>query len=91
MRTRSTRSWQQRGEGKDTGIVKYDGVGYGDSYIVDPWGQFVVFSKLLQEDLIFADVDPPLADKAWGIGKNAWSHREFGTLLADAMKERLKG
>jgi predicted amidohydrolase len=77
-------------KGRDEGITRYDGVGYGDSYIVDPWGQFVVFSKLLQEDLILADIDPPPADKAWGVGKNLWSAREFGGILAEAVKERLK-
>jgi predicted amidohydrolase len=77
-------------KGKDASIVKYDGVGYGDSYIIDPLGQFVVFSKLQQEDLIFADVDPPAPDKSWGVGKSAWSMREFGGMLADAMKDQLR-
>ncbi len=77
--------------GKDEAIQHYDGVGYGDSYIVDPQGQFVVFSKLLHEDLIFADIDPPPPDRgAWGLSKSAWSYREFGGMLADATKDRLK-
>jgi predicted amidohydrolase len=76
-------------KGKDTGIAKYDGVGYGDSYIIDPWSQFVVFSRLLQEDLIFLDIDPPPVDKAWGLGKNLWSAREFGGNMAEVVKERL--
>jgi len=77
-------------KGRDSGITSYDGVGYGDSYIVDPWGQFVVFSRLHQEDLIFLDVDPPSPDKAWGLGRNLWSAREFGGVIADVVKERLK-
>lgn len=77
-------------KGRDAGIAKSDGVGYGDSYIVDPAGQFVVFSKLHQEDLIFADVDPPAPDKAWGLGKSLWSAREFGGILAEVVKERLR-
>src|SRR5262245_46841539 len=77
-------------KGRDSGITKFDGVGYGDSYIVDPWGQFVVFSRLHQEDLIFLDVDPPPPDKAWGLGRNLWSAREFGGMIADVVKERLK-
>jgi predicted amidohydrolase len=76
--------------GKDAGITKYDGVGYGDSYIVDPAGQFVLFSKLHQEDLFFLDVDPPSDDKAWTIGKSAWSAREFGPMLNEAMQAKLK-
>ena len=44
----------------------------------------------MQEDFIFADIDPPAADKAWGVGKNAWSAREFGGILAEVMKERFK-
>ncbi len=77
-------------KGKDAGITRYDGVGYGDSYIVDPMGQFVVCSKLHQEDLILADIDPPTPDKSWGLGRNLWSAREFGGILADVVKERLK-
>ena len=76
--------------GRDEGIKGYDGVGYGDSYIVDPMGQFVVCSRLQREDMIFADIDPPAADKAWGVGRSAWSAREFGPMLAAALKERLK-
>jgi predicted amidohydrolase len=77
-------------KGRDPGITRSEGVGYGDSYVVDPLGQFVVFSKLHQEDLIFTDIDPPAPDRAWGVGKNLWSAREFGGILADAVKDRLK-
>ena len=31
--------------GKDPAITKFDGVGYGDSYIVDPYGEIVVRSR----------------------------------------------
>jgi predicted amidohydrolase len=75
-------------KGKDEGILKYDGVGYGDSYIVNTVGQIIVSSRLHHEDLIFADIEPPAADKSWGIGKSAWSAREFGGMLTDALKER---
>lgn len=77
-------------KGKDESILKSDGVGYGDSYIVNSVGQIVVSSRLHHEDLIFADIDPPAPDKSWGIGKNAWSAREFGDMLAEALNERLK-
>lgn len=75
-------------KGKDAAITKYDGVGYGDSYLVDPQGQMVVFSKLHQEDLFFADIDPPAEDRAWGLGRSAWSAREFGPMLKEALAQR---
>jgi predicted amidohydrolase len=71
--------------GRDPGITNYEGVGYGDSYVVDPLGEIVVRSRRMREDFIFAEVDPELAqDKGWGIGRSAWSHREFGAILDDA-------
>lgn len=76
--------------GKEPAITKYDGVGYGDSYLIDPAGQMVVCSKLQREDFIFADIDPPKDDQAWGVGKSHWSAREFGPMLADALQERTK-
>src|SRR5262249_39601479 len=43
------RIWFVRGNnvarGKDPAIKAYDGVGYGDSYIVDPYGEILVRSK----------------------------------------------
>jgi predicted amidohydrolase len=72
-------------QGKDEGIVSYDGVGYGDSYIVDPAGEIVVRSKRHDEDFIFADVDPAkTVDKAWELGRSRWSVREFGEQLLEA-------
>lgn len=56
------------------------GVGYGDSYIVDPQGEIVVRSRRHQEDFIFADIEP-VTDKAWGVGRSLWSAREFGEQL----------
>jgi len=50
----------------------------------------LAMEKLHQEDLIFADVDPPAPDKAWGLGKSLWSAREFGGILAEVVKERLR-
>lgn len=57
-------------------------MGYGDSYIVDPAGEILVRSRRHQEDFIFADVDPEMAeDEAWGVGRSLWSAREFGKAL----------
>jgi predicted amidohydrolase len=68
---------------RDPGL-SFDGVGYGDSYVIDPAGEMVVRSRRHREDFIFADVDPAVTDKAWGAGRSLWSAREFGKLLLDA-------
>ncbi len=84
------RVWFVRGNnvtpgGRDPGIQKYEGVGYGDSYIVDPLGEILVRSRRHQEDFIFADADPAMAeDRAWHIGRSRWSAREFGKALFEA-------
>jgi predicted amidohydrolase len=71
--------------GKDPAITHYDGVGYGDSYIVDPFGEILVRSRRHQEDFFFADIDPAQAkDTAWKMGRSLWSFRELGKLLAEA-------
>lgn len=67
--------------GKEECIERYDGVGYGDSYIIDPWGEMLVRSRRHREDFIFVDIDPAEQDKAWGVGKSLWSAREFGEQL----------
>jgi predicted amidohydrolase len=87
------RVWFVRGNnvtpgGHDPAIRGYDGVGYGDSYIVDPSGEILVRSRRHQEDFIFADVDPKLAeDKVWSIGRSRWSAREFGKALLAAAEQ----
>lgn len=68
---------------KDAGL-SYDGVGYGDSYVIDPSGEMAVRSRRHREDFILADVDPAPTDKSWGVGRSLWSAREFGKLLLDA-------
>ena len=70
--------------GKEECIERYDGVGYGDSYIIDPWGEMLVRSRRHKEDFIFTDVDPAPTDKSWGVGRSLWSAREFGKLLLAA-------
>ncbi len=71
---------------KKSGITHYEGVGYGDSYIVDPHGEIVVRSRRHEEDFIVADVDPNLGvDRAWGSSRSAWSYREFGKFVAEAL------
>ena len=69
-----------------SGLTRHpESVGYGDSYIMDPGGEMLVRSRRHVEDFIFADIDPTKGpDKAWGLSKSAWSHREFHALVADA-------
>jgi hypothetical protein len=70
--------------GKDPAITKSDGVGYGDSYVVDPYGEIVVRSRRHREDFLFADVDPAVTDKAWTVGRSLWGLRELHKHLLDA-------
>jgi predicted amidohydrolase len=71
-----------------SGLERGPGVGYGDSYIMDPGGEIVVRSRRHVEDFIIADVEATRGpDMFWGMSKSAWSHREFGPLLDQAMKE----
>jgi predicted amidohydrolase len=71
--------------GKDPGIQHYEGVGYGDSYVMDPYGEIVIRSRRHQEDFIFADIDLGMPkDNAWEIGKSRWSLQEFGAQLQAA-------
>ena len=72
--------------GKDPAITKYEGVGYGDSYIVDRYGEIVVRSARMREDFLFADVDPAITDRAWKVGRSLWSVREFHKQLLDAAR-----
>jgi 5-aminopentanamidase len=67
--------------------LSYKGVGYGDSYILDPGGEILVRSKRHAEDFIVADVDPKRPDLSFGLPKSAWSYREFKGFLDEAMKE----
>jgi predicted amidohydrolase len=68
----------------DPSITHYDGVGYGDSYIVDPYGEIVIRSRRHHEDFIFADIDPAVTDKAWKVGRSLYSIRELHQQLMEA-------
>ncbi len=73
--------------GKDEGI-SYDGVGYGDSYVVDPFGEIVVRSRRGREDFIAADVDENVKDTNWGVGRSLYSYRELAKQLQEATEGR---
>ena len=76
--------------GKEECINGYDGVGYGDSYIIDPWGEMMVRSRRQQEDFIFADIDTNVVDRGWSIGRSMWSAREFGEHLRTIVEKSTK-
>ena len=82
--------WFVRGNnvaaGRDTSL-SFDGVAYGDSYIVDPHGEILVRSRRHQEDFLFADIDPSVTDTAWRVGRSAFSAREFGSALLEALTQ----
>ena len=76
--------------GNEECIRGYDGVGYGDSYIIDPWGEIMVRSRRHQEDFIFADIDTNVVDHGWSIGRSLWSAREFGEHLQTIVEKWTK-
>jgi predicted amidohydrolase len=72
----------------DPAAAGFDGVGYGDSYLLDPLGQVVAHAGLHCEGLMTGTVDlgraypnPPAANS-----RNA--ARELGQQMLDAMRER---
>jgi predicted amidohydrolase len=69
---------------KDPAITKYEGVGYGDSYVVDPFGEILVRSRRHQEDFIWADIDPAVAEKAGSTRRSLQSIRELHRHLLEA-------
>jgi predicted amidohydrolase len=70
-----------------SGITRTAGVGYGDSYVIDPGGEILVRSRRHAEDFISIDLDVSKGpDLAWGMSKSAWSFREFSGILAEALK-----
>lgn len=71
-----------------SGITRNEGIGYGDSYIMDPSGEILVRSRRHVEDFIMADIDPqPPRSTAWGLSRSAWSWREFSPFIEEAMKD----
>jgi predicted amidohydrolase len=80
--------WFVRGNnviiGKESGL-SYDGVGYGDSYVIDPFGEMMVRSQRHREDFIFADIDPvALESTKKGTTRSLFSIREFRRHLLEA-------
>jgi predicted amidohydrolase len=70
--------------GKESGL-SFDGVGYGDSYVIDPFGEMMVRSQRHREDFIFADIDPvALESTKKGTARSLFSIREFRKHLLEA-------
>jgi predicted amidohydrolase len=68
--------------------LAHSGVGYGDSYVIDPGGEILVRSRRHVEDFIVAEVDPSKGpDMSFGLSKSAWSYREFGKFLDEAARQ----
>lgn len=70
--------------GAEGSILGYSGVGYGDSYVIDPHGEILARTRRHVEDILICDVHPhapQFRDTAWGLGHSAWSAREFGPIL----------
>lgn len=67
--------------GKEECLASIDCVGYGDSYVIDPYGEIVVRSRRHHEDFLFTDIDMNIVDKSWNVGRSLFSAREFGKQL----------
>lgn len=74
--------------GHEECIQKYEGIGYGDSYVVDPHGEILVRSRRMVEDFLAIDIDPNIVDGAWQVGRSMWSAREFGERLMNLAKPK---
>jgi len=64
-----------------TPALSYDGVGYGDSYIIDPFGEMLVRTPPCARISSSRQSPPVVNDKGWGVGRTLWippEAREFG-------------
>ncbi len=77
--------------GKEECITKNVGVGYGDSYFIDPHGEIVVSSRRHVEDFLFADIDPNISDRSWHVGRSVWSAHDFGSGVCEPAEFGLGG
>ena len=80
--------WFLRGNNVCTGLdegLGYEGVGYGDSYLLDPQGEMVVRSQRHVENMIYADIavenQPPITRRSIASG------RALGEVLMQTLNE----
>ena len=71
--------------GRDAGM-SYDGVGYGDSYLLDPFGEMVVRSRATRR-ISSCRPDLGLIEKAGDLRRTLFSAREFGRQLLEAAEQ----
>ncbi len=72
---------------KKSGITRNAGIGYGDSYVIDPHGEIMARSRRQVEDFVLCEIDEDAKrDSAWGLSKSAWSWREFAPFVQEAME-----
>jgi predicted amidohydrolase len=62
----------------------YDGVGYGDSYLIDPFGEMVTRSRRHMEDFIQADVD--LSTPGFANDRSLRAAQTLGHLVLEAAR-----
>lgn len=86
-RARENGVWFLRGnsvtQGRDQGLA-YDGVGYGDSYLLDPSGEIVVRSQRHTEQLIWAEL--PVEDREADRARSAASAHALLPQLQQALR-----
>ena len=66
-----------------------DGVGYGDSYLIDPFGEMVVRSRRHVEDFIEADID--LATPGFRDDRSLRSARALGQMVVELAQQAQRG
>ncbi|MCA9080741.1 MAG: carbon-nitrogen hydrolase family protein [Planctomycetaceae bacterium] len=79
--------------GEEQSIRGHAGVGYGDSYVIDPFGEIVARTQRHVEQILVCDIEPNAQrynDHSWGVGKSIWSRQEFGDELDAAIREATK-
>lgn len=82
--------WFLRGNnvvfGQDRGL-NYEGVGYGDSYLIDPKGEFVTLGRRHTECLIAADID---CDRDFSVNYNRSlkSAQALGGILFETVAQK---
>jgi predicted amidohydrolase len=83
--------WFVRGNnasaGRDRGF-EYDGTGYGDSYVLDPFGEMLVRARRKVEDFIETDIDlNSAAYRRANRDRSRQSARLWGELVVQAARE----
>jgi predicted amidohydrolase len=73
--------------GKEECITGSEGIGDGDSYIVDPHSEIVIRRRRRHvEDMISIDIASE-TDRSWEVGRSMWSAREFGKKLMEIVEQ----